>query len=159
MLDSFIIAKKVQGASHIALKKTCQDSLKVEPLDYITQYHSKTVYEEQLRKLYLDRDIKVAAIADGHGSEKCLYSEVGSRFAVEVFHKVCAEHIFSTSTNEELFQLFRKLDSTQITKRIHNYWIRRVTQSYNQRIQKEELIFRFDYIGIAFSIMKLINAQ
>ncbi len=58
-----VIAGTERGASHTLKNIPNQDCLKYERID----------------------NILILAVADGHGSQKCEYSDTGSKIAVEVF--------------------------------------------------------------------------
>jgi serine/threonine protein phosphatase PrpC len=61
-----VLSARVAGASHKLKNAECQDNHKVAEFDGIV----------------------VLAAADGHGSEACKHSKIGSEIAVNVFHKV-----------------------------------------------------------------------
>jgi len=65
---SYSIARSVRGISHSRKNAPNEDSV------LLSDIGSRAT---------------VAAVADGHGSEKCFRAHLGSRFAVKVFEKVC----------------------------------------------------------------------
>ena len=107
----FKMGKSVQGTSHVAGNIPCQDACQIECLEDGTF---------------------VVAVADGHGSSKCIYSDKGARFAVEVFVDVI-KGLFKQTVDEreKLIHLFRQSGSTDLAKAICKSWQRRIKKSYN----------------------------
>lgn len=131
MLRNFIIAKKVQGASHIAANRKCQDSFKYEP---VLQRSDKNADEES--NILRSRGICIAAAADGHGSVKCPFSKEGSDFAVKVFCSIMSRLVRSAGNENDLILAFRKLSPEQVAKEVHKQWLDRVNRSYTQMLKK-----------------------
>lgn len=96
------IGKSVQGASHISGNISCQDAHRIECLADGTL---------------------VTAVADGHGSAKCVYSEKGARLAVDAFVEVI-EDLFERTMDEreKLIHLFRQAGSSDLVKVICMRW-------------------------------------
>jgi serine/threonine protein phosphatase PrpC len=108
----FKIGKSVQGASHISGNVPCQDAHRIECLADGTL---------------------VVAVADGHGSSSCVYSDRGARLAVDAFVEVIAE-LFEKTTDdrERLVHLFRQAGSSDLSKVICKRWRRKIRNSYKQ---------------------------
>lgn len=66
-----IFGEWAQGSSHARVLKVCQDSW--DKADYVP-------------------GIYLATVADGHGSDKSPYSDIGSKVATKVFKKLLLEH-------------------------------------------------------------------
>lgn len=107
----FKIGKSVQGASHISGNLPCQDAHRIECLADGTL---------------------VIAVADGHGSAKCVYSDKGARLAVDAFVDVIAD-LFERTINdrEKLVHLFRQAGSSDLAKVICKRWEKKISKSYN----------------------------
>ena len=73
-----------QGASHERVEKVCQDSW--DKADFVP-------------------GIFLATVADGHGSDKSPYSDVGSKVATKVFKKLMLEH-YKNYEDESAFETF-----------------------------------------------------
>ena len=69
-MNAQVFARSVQGANHLRKNVVCQDA----------SYWSKKA-----------DDAVIMAIADGHGSEKCKYSDEGAYRAVHVFCDIMQE--------------------------------------------------------------------
>lgn len=106
----FKIGKSVQGASHVSGNIPCQDANRIECLADGTL---------------------VIAVADGHGSAKCAYSDKGARFATEVFVDVITD-LFERTTNdrEKLIHLFRQAGSSDLAMVICKQWEKKISRSY-----------------------------
>ena len=74
----------VQGTYHVKNNIVCQDAHNI------------------VKK---DKDIVIAAVADGLGSEK--YSDIASKIAAEKSTKFCAERITKSSSEEEILKIIR----------------------------------------------------
>ena len=107
MGNPFSIKKSVAGASHGY--KNCQDSCRIETLN---------------------NGITLAAVADGHGSDKCKYSDRGAEFAVKSFTLVVKKLWSDVNNNQEDFiRLLRQKESADLIQVIHNEWKNRIQQS------------------------------
>lgn len=103
----FSMKKSVAGASHGY--KNCQDSCRIETMN---------------------NDITLAAVADGHGSAKCKYSDRGAEFAVKAFILVVKKLWENVNNNQEDFiRLLRQRESADLIQVIHNEWKNRIQQS------------------------------
>lgn len=103
-----VFAKSVQGASHIRQNKICQDS----------NYWCKNI-----------ENAVIVAVADGHGSESCIYSDEGAYRAVHAFCDIMQELItkdgFSKDTLKPLVD-----DNKLLAKRITSLWRKRVARKH-----------------------------
>lgn len=107
----FKIGKSVQGTSHVSGKTPCQDAHRIECLTDGTL---------------------VAAVADGHGSTKCIYSEKGARLATDAFVEIINDLLERTKDDrEKLIHLFRQAGSADLSKVICKRWEKKISKSYN----------------------------
>lgn len=120
-MTPIIIGKSVIGESHIRHNIERQDSLVI--VDGIHKHgRSSSFYKE------LTSDIKIIAVADGHGSSSCPYSKTGSQTAANVFCDTMAEFAVKYKDNmKELFvTLNREGETTRIAKWIVTEWEKRI---------------------------------
>lgn len=111
-MKPLILKKSVIGASHkIKENGICQDRNLVE---------------------FLGEDIIVAAVADGHGSEKCRFSDRGAEFAVNVFFEIIEEMYFSVKDIEQFIQQLRQNDAAKFMQVLHSRWTKKIKNSYSQ---------------------------
>lgn len=126
----FNIAKaRATGASHINRKTICQDSGKV------AEYQSGVVL----------------AVADGHGSEKCKYSDVGAQKAVNAFHDVLSG-IMKNQTAQEAETLIKALKDDGIPKKVNDEWQRKIEKFHSMNYKKESfspILYGTTLLGIA----------
>ena len=107
MIRPFKMCRSVAGASHGY--KNCQDSGTID---------------------MLEEGIYLAAIADGHGSVKCKYSDRGAKMAVNSFVFVIKELWRSVNYNQEDFiRLLRQKESADLIQEIQKEWKKRIQQS------------------------------
>jgi len=103
----------VQGASHKRTNLECQDSYK---------------------RIELDDNTVIMAVADGHGSNSSPYSKTGSTIAVNVFCKVISEYIESYSgESERLLTFLNREGDTKIAQAIDAEWKRRVLKAHKDK--------------------------
>lgn len=111
-MKPLILKKSVIGASHKTKENgICQDRNLVE---------------------FLGEDIVVAAVADGHGSEKCRFSDRGAEFAVNVFFEIIEEMYFSVKNIEQFIQQLRQNDASKFMQVLHSRWSKKIKNSYSQ---------------------------
>lgn len=120
-MTPIIIGKSVRGESHIRHNIECQDSFLI--IDGIQKHNRKSQFYNELPD-----DIKMIAVADGHGSESCPYSKTGSQTAVNVFCDIMCEYVAKYGDDlENLFNsLNREGDSVSISKQIVKEWETRI---------------------------------
>lgn len=109
MIKPFKMKRSVAGSSH--KYKNCQDACRIEEWD---------------------NGIYVAAVADGHGSPKCKYSNRGAEIAAKTFCSVVKDLWISESVNgnQEIFiRLLRQKDSVDLVQEIHKTWKERIEES------------------------------
>lgn len=107
-----VFGASVQGASHIRSGRECQDSLK---------------------KVILDEDAVILAVADGHGSESCPYSKTGSFAAVNVFCKIMGDYLETyAGQTETLFTFLKREGDTKIAQEIDAEWKRRILRLHKK---------------------------
>ncbi len=125
-MTPIIIGASVQGESHIRHNIERQDSLLI--VDGIHKHGRKAHFYQEMPK-----DVKILAVADGHGSEKCPYSKTGSQTATNVFCDIMAELVSKYKDNmEDLFVLLNSEgETTRIAKSIVGEWEWRILQCHS----------------------------
>ena len=112
----------VKGATHERNGKPLQDSKRVEQIS--------------------DR-IAIIAVADGHGSDKCLRSDRGSKMAVNTFVDVMKKYLLSYGQNEggltNLVTFLNREGDTRFAQDVCEEWQARVKQSFYKN-KVDELI-------------------
>ncbi|MCL2699362.1 MAG: protein phosphatase 2C domain-containing protein [Defluviitaleaceae bacterium] len=98
---------KVRGATHIRNGLPCQDAIRVEA-------YGETV---------------VAAIADGHGSAACPYSDEGSQAAVDCMHELFAD-IFA-GAGAETKDILENSRELRLPRQLAAAWRQRVEEIHN----------------------------
>ena len=125
-----IIGKSVRGDSHIRHGVECQDSLLI-----IDGKHRCNRRRSAASPYYddLPEEVKIVAVADGHGSSSCPYSKTGSQTAVNVFCDLMAEYAVKFRGNmDELFaSLNREGETIRISRRIVTEWEQRVLKVHS----------------------------
>lgn len=103
------IGRKVQGSSHIRSETKCQDSFRIIEKENYT----------------------IIAVADGHGSKACLYSDSGSRIAVNTFCKKLKQLYESYSGNvEQLITYLNRDGELGFAKMIDAEWKKKVVSRH-----------------------------
>lgn len=103
----------VQGTSHIRTGLECQDSYK---------------------RIELDENTVIMAIADGHGSSSSPFSKTGSTIAVNVFCKVLKDYIEGYSAEpEKLLTFLNREGDTKIAQAVDTEWKRRVLKAHKDK--------------------------
>ncbi|MCR4651883.1 MAG: protein phosphatase 2C domain-containing protein [Lachnospiraceae bacterium] len=130
-----IFGHSAQGASHGRIEKKCQDSW--DKIDY-------------------EPGLFIATVADGHGSDKSVYSDEGSWAATTVFKKVLRAH-YKNFNDEYAFETFlvREGDG-KFAQIIDREWKRSImdvhkTAKRDMNIPPEEIyrLYGSTLIGIA----------
>ena len=104
-----VYAKSVQGATHLRNAVVCQDSC----------YWSKKA-----------ENAVIMAIADGHGSEKCPYSDEGAYRAVHAFCDIMQEVL--DGLDGDMTSLKPLIDDNRLlAKKISALWRKRVLRKHN----------------------------
>ena len=112
----------VKGAAHIRADMPCQDS-------HIIQQHS---------------DYTILAVADGHGSLSCPFSQDGSKIAVQTFCDLMTSYYEKNST-EDLMNFLNHDGKIVIPKEIENFWKENVLQFHKKNLREnilEEEIYK-----------------
>lgn len=112
----FKIGQSIQGVSHISENIPCQDACN------ITTLQDGTI---------------IIAVADGHGSAKCKYSDIGAKLATDVFLEEISCLFQTTDEREELIHLLRQEESFYLSKHICKQWNKKVESSYEQIKQSD----------------------
>ena len=113
-MKSEVFGKSVQGASHIRSGTECQDNCK-----YQTLKKDGTI---------------ILAVADGHGSKNCPYSEKGSELATNAFFTVMKRLLRGYEENsEQLLTYLNREGDTRIAMDIDAEWKRAVRKDYEKR--------------------------
>ncbi len=110
-----VIGESVQGFSHLRSGKPCQDALS---------------FCEVGEKKWL------CALADGHGSEKCKYSEEGARIAVEITKDFWKE-LLATQSDLLLYELLSQAKDIDLPKTLEKEW-KKAVKLYHERYQREK---------------------
>ncbi len=128
------LGTSVQGASHRRSGLPCQDNFAIRSHNF--KYNGATP-----RNIFyqgMGEDVTILAVADGHGSSACPYSENGSRLAVNTFCDVMAEFCFKYRNDmESLYhQLKRESDVIHFRQALDIEWKARVLRDYNTNKKK-----------------------
>lgn len=108
MVQPFKMKRSIAGASHGY--KNCQDACGIDIIP--------------------ETEIFIAAVADGHGSPKCKYSDRGAKIAVKAFEAAIKELWKLVSGNQEDFiRLLRQRESVDLVKKIHKEWYESIKKS------------------------------
>ena len=129
------LGTSVQGASHKRSGLPCQDNFAIR--DHSFQYPKATP-----RNVFyqgMGEDVWILAVADGHGSSACPYSENGSRLAVNTFCDVMAEFCFKYKEDMEALyhQLKRESEVIHFMQALDIEWKARVLRDYNTNKKKQ----------------------
>lgn len=120
-MTPIIFGNAVRGESHIRRNIERQDSYLI--VDGVHKHDRNSQYYNEL-----SNDIKLIAVADGHGSEACPYSKTGSQTAVNVFCDIMAEFAarYKDSMDELFVSLNREGETIRIAKWIVGEWQKRI---------------------------------
>ena len=129
------LGASVQGASHKRSGLPCQDNFAIR--DHNFQYAKATPRNVFYRGM--GQDVWLLAVADGHGSSSCPYSENGSRLAVNTFCDVMAEFCFRYQEDMEALyhQLKRESEVIHFMQALDIEWKARVLRDYNTNKKKQ----------------------
>lgn len=113
-----ILSAKIRGALHRRQNKPCQDAI---------CYHH-----------FMPHGL-VCAVADGHGSELCPYSEDGARIATRCVVKLMEDMAYYNDDNE-LYTLMGQLSSVTLPQQIEKKWKDEVLRFHatQNRVSREE---------------------
>ena len=120
-MTPIIIGQSVCGDSHIRHGVPRQDNFLI-----IDGIHS---HDRNMDHFYNDlpEDVKIVAVADGHGSDSCPYSKTGSQTAVNVFCDIMAEYAVKfKDSRDDLFVALKRDGDTTISQTIVGEWGRRI---------------------------------
>lgn len=134
-MGRYVFGTSVQGASHIRIKRDCQDSSTFRDKHFEYKYKKKCKANE----LYagLDDDTIILSVADGHGSESCPFSQTGSKIAINVFCDLMAEFCLKYKDNMESLRTYLNREAdTRIAKAIDNEWKKRVLNQHKLKKAK-----------------------
>lgn len=113
-----VIGCRVRGASHVRANTVCQDYYKIVDQPEYT----------------------IMAVADGHGSSSCPYSDEGSRFAAYEFCTILGAYYEQYNTTENglatLESFLRSEGSLTIAKQIERAWKKRVAE-WHVKMERE----------------------
>ncbi len=84
----------VQGASHVEQNKVCQDA----------------------SLSYLDEKCAIAIVCDGHGTDECFRSDIGSKIAIEVAKNVLVGVVDEVSKTSDINGLINKCKEDIVSK-------------------------------------------
>lgn len=118
------LGEKVRGFSHEKNKLRCEDRYKIKELDKAL----------------------IVAVADGHGSSKCKYSQEGAQGAVEVFCDIFQKMYKSCQGDlEKLRQCISRNKTEVIPKKISKEWKDKVKFIHEKKRENED--FSFELYG------------
>jgi len=129
MMEYNIAKGKAIGTSHIKRGVICQDDCKVDK--------KASGY--------------ILAVADGHGSEKCKYSDIGSEKAVNAFHEIISI-IMKAATSEEMESSIKVQKDDKIPRAIREEWLKKIYafhQKYHKNEAFEPILYGTTLIGLA----------
>jgi serine/threonine protein phosphatase PrpC len=114
----------VRGAAHKRTRQPCQDA-------------------------HLIRHIRdsacVMAIADGHGSALCKYSDIGAKIAVEVFCNAATDIIGNFDNADSLYRYINQNKNDRIPKQICEKWKQEIKELHS--ISRKEEVFDAVFYG------------
>lgn len=116
-MDLHMLKAKVRGTSHIRKGQVCQDALKIVELG----------------------DNVLLAVADGHGSSSCPYSDTGSQIAVEVFTDLMGDYLRQVEYSN-LKQFLNREGSLKIARDIDRKWKSRVKEHYHRDLKEGQTL-------------------
>lgn len=120
-MTPIIIGNSVIGASHKKHNIERQDSFLI--VDGIHKHNRTNQFYSQISD-----DVKIIAVADGHGSSSCPYSKNGSQTAVNVFCDTMVE--FAAKYRDNMQDLFitlnREGETARLAKNIVSDWESRI---------------------------------
>ena len=123
MLDEIIITgRSIRGASHIRAEKICQD----------------------YNKIIRTPNYAVIAVADGHGSSYCPYSDEGAKVAANVFCDLM-ESYCDGNFGDNLRGFISQDAELKISQKILVEWKRRILdrhEKFNREVVYDENIFK-----------------
>jgi len=111
------LGTKVTGATHVRNDLPCQDAIRIET-------YGKYV---------------VAAIADGHGSEACSYSDDGSQAAVDCLHELCSDII--SCAGAETKDVIENSRELRLPRQLAAAWRQRVSEIHSTKRDGEEFSY------------------
>ena len=102
-MNTVVFGDWAQGASHSrpGHEKECQDYWR--KVDYLS-------------------GVKIVAVADGHGSDKCPYSADGSKYATKVFTSLMTDYCNSYEDPDEMIAYLRREGEMKIAQEISREW-------------------------------------
>lgn len=109
-----VIGKSVQGEAHKLADKPCQDAI----------------------QWYEGDNFAVLAVADGHGSEHCPYSDKGAQFAVEVAVEILRGLYKGFSSEGEFRNYAKDYAEDQLPRKIVREWTKRVKNDHAKKLSE-----------------------
>jgi len=103
----------VQGATHIRQDKICQDALFIHPVQ--------------------GKDFALACVADGHGSDRCPYSDEGAAAAVKIAADILAELLESDDPKNML----AAQKDIRLPRLIEAIWKETVQTAYERKAEAQ----------------------
>jgi len=150
-MTPIIIGNSVRGASHIQHNIERQDSFLI--IDGIHKTNRKNKYYDQIPE-----NVKVIAVADGHGSDACPYSKNGSQIAANIFCDIMAE--YAVKYKDDIYMLYNKfsqeVETERIAKSIVKFWEERVLQMHQR--EGRNIVYKDDNIPDANAIWKMYGS-
>lgn len=142
-MTPIIIGDSVTGDSHIRHNIERQDSFSI--VDGVHKHSCSKSFMTYYKDL--PDNVKIVAVADGHGSSSCPYSKTGSQTAVNVFCDIMAEYAVKYKNNmKELFvTLNREGETTRISKGIVSEWEKRIISVHRMNGRNDSDDLRDNY--------------
>lgn len=109
--DWLIVGKSVTGAAHQKQNKPCQDKY----------------------KFYKNDGVIILAVADGHGSPKSPYSDIGAELAVDVAIEVCQRFLEQVEGSGLSMSAIKRHAEEDLPRLIVKEWIQRVEDYLRNR--------------------------
>ena len=141
-MTSTIIGESVRGESHKRHNIVRQDNYLV-----VQGLHNRKK-KNHLYNKDLPDGFDIVAVADGHGSESCPFSDIGSKIATKVFCDMMTEYVIEYEKSEggmdDLFiSLNKEGETTRIAKKIVQEWEEQVLKDFSKQ-QNVELPHKDD---------------
>ncbi len=127
-----LIGQSVRGSSHVRTDKPNQDAIAWSPCTDDTSAEWLDATSDVVEGLPI-----IVAIADGHGSDRYVHSDRGSRFAVEITVSLLSEFIanYQEASLREMRRAAQEVLPTQILRR----WKERVENDITENTSAESV--------------------
>lgn len=116
------LKRSVTGANHVRQQKRCQDA----------------------GKTLVFKDFTVMAVADGHGSARCPFSDTGSKIAVNVFCDGVLNVYRKRPDKNEFRRFFEEKGDKPFAKAIVEEWRRRVFRAHAGKVRMNKVLSSYE---------------